>query len=1490
MALVAGAVVADGANQEEGEPPATIEDPRVGFKMPYNVATIKEFELRAYWESPQTEGDQPEVEWLWSRIHAWCGIQTPPGRMMGQNAKSMAQDLGSCRVPESEWKYRGQEVKDSDKKPWNVHTVGSRCLMVVLIWMMKNKSLKHSMKKKALNLLLGLVKLILEFSMGEPFMGMIVGPTGQVHHAEIHFEENTGLCRDAWGTLLSHSQGAVETWQRLSKTIWLGHCITTPVTAASAQDIILFLSWVFCHPTFMARGQNLFMSCALQTLPNAVNQCGAWLSRMAVHLGMNDDGYHALPTLKTKSGMARRGADPVNRLILLWRLRKMRINRRHIATSHEDLSLASTRLMLFESYLDCMLHSQALMSNFGGQKKQVSISWDPSSYGGKEVLVSVLYHPGSGKAAWLMNQELGQVMVSEIDESLWKLAKAHKLTRVEGYKELRGLSSALRGVGLSLKDFEPPKGLVCRPLTAQEYRIPSENGTSYDIFDESTGLCRPEVPAELCLGDVPILLSISDQGPNNTAALNFVQYSSKALMVAVQYDAFHRSWNDLKLAFKRTSFSAWKIILRLTMLANIPYGPYGSSQWWFKKKAWVEEYLTTNGVDSPSWQAYQHLVCTERRMPEPQAREDAEKLFASIGTMPSIQEKGPLIKLMRWFSWFESMSFLEGQFWITKLIMSHISGEDPAAGESPDDGEPTEHQDPQKELQALKKRKGVLKLAPTFITKEYITAKDCILSVGKATWKAHASRAREVTSPLHMVEFNIACASNKFWAAELEDMIESSLWDTRHLQHVLPQYNILPEALEWQTELLDKVLESRTKSLVSFYELPPNSYHHSLSSNAAVAKAARDKAVHEFQTLLEIESAANQGADIKALADLYWRFSPVTRTVLMAYEQDRLLKREGAGSSQALKLQEVLAKNLGDSRIIEVGHQGAKDILRSSKSSTFSNTSIMSKLLSTTSLQARKVDTVSVAKSTKVEASVKGATGSNQAVSNLMKSKTHQLPKDIQELMAPKTKKASNWPSPSPASLFQGAASTRWLLDFWNGGQNMPADCNEAWKSALAIPGAAMGQASTGLLVKVIAAAEYSFLGWIFSIQEVSGEPHMVLKPNRTNLIWLHMHDLQDWVVVPTKPALLNSIHGPIGWKRDGDAISVELAMCLAGLPINVKHMRWLIAELGGKAPSATTSRKDVENALKEMVVPEYRKAEVNANLKARAEPSDEEIDSEFSEVLSELGHEEGNLNDIKDLKAKRKKARMKRKGAPDTDQPVNPPKKKKKGKGKGKGQDKSKSEGKAKRKKGLGEQFINHALKRLKATQGEGGAKPSAAEAVPEKATAQAFDQEDQQGGSASSSSKPPPPGAPTPAPDSSDPTPAPEAGSATAKKTGETRASAPKQYKSPEEVLAQITPPGAYIGLSSLEHRWTSRFASHDKRVGGTEYAKQSHSASFALMRGWREALQMVHSHNWNKFLLLNPAAPNAQTPGEIPDHIYEALEPTVKNLPPVKRYTKD
>lgn len=64
-----------------------------------------------------------------------------------------------------------------------------------------------------------------------------------------------------------------------------------------------------------------------------------------------------LPTLKSKAGAARKGADPINRMILLYRLRRERLHRRSIARTHEDLSLQNTRLVQYESYLDCVLRS-----------------------------------------------------------------------------------------------------------------------------------------------------------------------------------------------------------------------------------------------------------------------------------------------------------------------------------------------------------------------------------------------------------------------------------------------------------------------------------------------------------------------------------------------------------------------------------------------------------------------------------------------------------------------------------------------------------------------------------------------------------------------------------------------------------------------------------------------------------------------------------------------------------------------------------------------------------------------------------------------------------------------------------------------------------------------------------------------------------------------------------------------------------------------------
>jgi len=185
--------------------------------------------------------------------------------------------------------------------------------------------------------------------------------------------------------------------------------------------------------------------------------------------------------------------------------------------------------------------------------------------------------------------------------------------------------------------------------------------------------------------------------------------------------------NDVKTALKASKSQAWRTVLEMTLVANLNYGPFGSSAWHFKKKARLEEFLNTNSTSDPSWSKYQPLVCKERRIAEPTDFEESQDLFQSLKAMDSFATKGPLIKLMRWFSWFESMLFYHGEMWATKMVLEATDslGEAPASEQEVEE-RPQEHKDPQKELQALKKRQGSWKLAPKLINHKNMAVKDCI--------------------------------------------------------------------------------------------------------------------------------------------------------------------------------------------------------------------------------------------------------------------------------------------------------------------------------------------------------------------------------------------------------------------------------------------------------------------------------------------------------------------------------------------------------------------------------------------------------------------------------------------------------------------------------------------------------------------------------------------------------------------------------------------
>lgn len=245
------------------------------------------------------------------------------------------------------------------------------------------------------------------------------------------------------------------------------------------------------------------------------------------------------------------------------------------------------------------------------------------------------------------------------------------------------------------------------------------------------------------------------------------------------------------------------------------------------------------------------------------------------------------------------------------------------------------------------------------------------MAVGKTPWKLHASRARELTQPMQVQQHHISCAGSKFWAQELEGILEDSLWEERNLQHLLPKFQCHDQALTWHIDLLDKIIEHRAQSLVSMHETPPLCYAHVLSVDQQDVIRACNQACKDWETLLEAEAAAREGAKTDPLQHMHYRHNPVTRVVYLAFEQDRQNGQEGIqGRSEAHHLLSVLTRHPGDSRLIEVAHQQAKDVLRSSKQNTFANTAIMSQVLSSKILEGRKMDVLKATPADKAHAPV----------------------------------------------------------------------------------------------------------------------------------------------------------------------------------------------------------------------------------------------------------------------------------------------------------------------------------------------------------------------------------------------------------------------------------------------------------------------------------------------------------------------------------------
>ena len=309
--------------------------------------------------------------------------------------------------------------------------------------------------------------------------------------------------------------------------------------------------------------------------------------------------------------------------------------------------------------------------------------------------------------------------------------------------------------------------LCLGPLTDKERRKLVDG--KWVVQDLQTGQQKAVVPDNFDFSTLPMLITIADQGPLNLPGLDYLQFKHRMVLLP-RWDIYHRSWNDMKAALK--SAKLFKTLLQFSLLYNLNYGPGNTKAWFSRKEALAKEYRLSGSSHQDPFLAYIPHICEERGVPEPSNARQREELFSEILELRSVTTHGPLVKLMRWFSYWECFKFYEGECWFNKLILS--AGSSPHKGLDEDilppdlvDGNLTDRE----ELRRLKLSLGSFALAPRLVTSESMWKNLLLITLGTPVWSAHSARAKEVKTA-HEVQQATATSSAGAWSQEIVQLLD----------------------------------------------------------------------------------------------------------------------------------------------------------------------------------------------------------------------------------------------------------------------------------------------------------------------------------------------------------------------------------------------------------------------------------------------------------------------------------------------------------------------------------------------------------------------------------------------------------------------------------------------------------------------------------------------------------------------------------------------
>lgn len=214
------------------------------------------------------------------------------------------------------------------------------------------------------------------------------------------------------------------------------------------------------------------------------------------------------------------------------------------------------------------------------------------------------------------------------------------------------------------------------------------------------------------------------------------------------------------------------------------------------------------------------------------------KLWEALPQMPSFVNKGPLCKLMRWFSFndcaksyhgiSETSGGYTGQLWALKMVLEHHFNTSTDEDDGPRPVLPSDQDDHKEELRKLRNQAGPMKLTPKLITDDNVWVLDLIMAVSDQSWFTYGGEAtHQKASVQYAVEYAMQ-QQEGLWQSELVALAKGCLngANNRKVFHQLGLLDCNYQQAQSRTEkLVDVVLliiHYRARSGASLTSLIPH--------------------------------------------------------------------------------------------------------------------------------------------------------------------------------------------------------------------------------------------------------------------------------------------------------------------------------------------------------------------------------------------------------------------------------------------------------------------------------------------------------------------------------------------------------------------------------------------------------------------------------------------------------------------------------------------